>query len=111
MARPRITIGTFGDIAHTNLYPGGIQARTRYRDWDGVTRQVQATAATRTAAERALKAKLSDRWLFQPEFATLTPDSRFGDLVTYWLADLDLEDRLSRSTRQLYERNMRTHGH
>jgi hypothetical protein len=28
--------------------------------------------------------------------------------VAYWLEDLDVEDRLSRTTRLLYERNMRT---
>lgn len=36
------------------------------------------------------------------------PAYRFPDLVTYWLEDLDLEDRLSKRTRQLYERNMQT---
>lgn len=108
MARPRLSIGTFGDITCTVLGRDRVQARARYRDWDGTTRQVRATADTQAAAERALKAKLSDRSLFQPDFLALTPDSRFGDLVAYWLADLDLEDRLSPSTRQLYERNMRT---
>ncbi|HFD7246621.1 TPA: hypothetical protein ACF38J_001684, partial [Streptococcus pyogenes] len=29
-------------------------------------------------------------------------------LVSYWLEDMELEDRLSRTTRLLYERNMRT---
>ncbi|SDM94730.1 Site-specific recombinase XerD [Cryobacterium flavum] len=28
--------------------------------------------------------------------------------MTYWLEDIDLEDRISRTTRNLYERNMRT---
>ena len=30
------------------------------------------------------------------------------DLVAYWLEDIELEDRLSQTTRNLYERNMRT---
>ncbi|MFF2368944.1 tyrosine-type recombinase/integrase [Agromyces sp. NPDC058110] len=38
----------------------------------------------------------------------LTPDSPFADLVAYWLEDIDLEGRISKTTRMLYERNMRT---
>jgi integrase len=108
MARQRLTIGTFGDINTRQTPTGRYAARTRYRDWDGHARLVQATGATANAAERALKAKLADRDLFQPADTALTPDSLFKDLVTYWLEDIDLEDRISRTTRNLYERNMRT---
>ncbi|WP_205629141.1 tyrosine-type recombinase/integrase [Jiangella muralis] len=52
--------------------------------------------------------KLSERSLFQGSFTALTPGSGFPALVEYWLEDLDLEDRLSPSTRELYERDMRT---
>lgn len=38
----------------------------------------------------------------------MTPDSLFADLVAYWLNDIDLEGRISKTTRNLYERNMRT---
>ncbi|GHD51680.1 site-specific integrase [Mycetocola manganoxydans] len=108
MARPRLTIGTFGDVT-TRLMPSGrFEARTRYRDWDGRARQVQATGATAKAAEGALKAKLAERSLLRPTDSTLTPDSLFADLVTYWLNDIDLEGRISKTTRNLYERNMRT---
>ena len=69
---------------------------------------MQATAETRALAERALKVKLSTRSLFQPTTSALTPDSLFSHLVDYWLEDLDQEGRLSTTTRQLYERNMRT---
>ncbi len=108
MGRPRLTIGTYGAIGFQKLDSGRVVARTRFRDWDGKSRLVQATAAAKAAAERALKAKLKDRGLFQPAGIGLTPDSPFPDLVTYWLEDLDLEDHLSVTTRQLYERNMRT---
>jgi len=108
MARQRLTIGTFGDISTRKTPAGRYEARTRYRDWDGHARLVQATGATGKAAERALKAKLAERCLFQPTDTTLTPDSLFSDLVTYWLEDIDLEGRISRTTRNLYERNMRT---
>ncbi|PZF85159.1 tyrosine-type recombinase/integrase [Jiangella anatolica] len=108
MPRPRLPIGTFGEITTRKTSRGRFEARTRYRDWDGKTRIVQATADTVRAAERALKVKLSERSLFQGSFTALTPDSGFPALVEYWLEDLDLEDRLSPSTRKLYERDMRT---
>lgn len=108
MSRERLTIGTFGDVCCLKQPSGRIMARARYRDWDGKSRLVQATGDTRRAASQALKKKLAERTLFQPSMLSLTPDSPFSDLVTYWLEDLDLEDRLAKNTRQLYERNMRT---
>lgn len=38
----------------------------------------------------------------------MTADSPFPALVSYWPEDMDLEDRLSPTTRLLYERNMHT---
>jgi len=108
VARPRTPIGTFGKISHRRLKKGVCQARARYRDWDGKLRAVQCTGATKAAAELALKRKLSERSLFQPGFAGLSADSTFAKLVDYWLEDMEIEDRLSRTTRNLYERNMRT---
>lgn len=108
MSRARLAIGTFGEIGFLEAEHGRVIARARYRDWDGRTRLVQVTAETRALAERALKVKLSTRSLFQPSTSVLTPDSLFSHLVDYWLADVDQEGRLSTTTRQLYERNMRT---
>ncbi|WP_415853422.1 tyrosine-type recombinase/integrase [Sinomonas sp. G460-2] len=108
MSRQRLPIGTFGEIGYLPAAGGRSVARARYRGWDGRTRLVQAAGATRKAAERALKAKLAERSLFQPSSSKLTADSPFPELVTYWLEDLDLDDGLSKRTRQLYERNMRT---
>ncbi|MFB6608704.1 tyrosine-type recombinase/integrase [Agromyces sp. NPDC056379] len=110
MGRPRLTIGSFGDITTRILPSGRFEARTRYRDWDGRSRIVQATADSAKAAERALKERLAGRSELQPASRTghLTPDSAFGELVAYWLQDIDLEGRISKTTRILYERNMRT---
>lgn len=108
MSRPRLTIGTFGEISVQRTPGGKVEARARYRDWDGKTRLVQATGDSLKSADRALRSKLADRTLFQSSSSILAPDSSFGDLVAYWLEDLDLEDRLSRTTRLLYERNMHT---
>jgi hypothetical protein len=89
----------------SSLGSGRYESRTRYRDWDGQPRLVQASGATAKAAEWALKGRLADGDLFQPADTPLTPDSLFSDLVTYWLEDIDLEGGISRSTRNLYERN------
>ncbi len=106
MARPRTPIGTHGRIASKRLKSGRYTAHTRYRDWDGQSRLVQCTADSSAAAERQLKLKLSGRPLFQPTFTGMSPDSSFPVLVDYWLEDIEIEDRLSRTTRLLYERNM-----
>jgi hypothetical protein len=108
VARPRTPVGTFGAITTARANGGRYVARTRYRDWDGKSRHVQITADTRPAVVRALKKKLAERDLFHPGFTGMSADSAFIALVDYWLEDMELEDRLSRTTRQLYERNMRT---
>lgn len=108
MSRPRLTIGTYGEITTRRRPNGRTEARTRYRDWDGATRLVQASGDTAAAATHALKAKCVDRNLIAPSAGSLTADSPFPDLVAYWLEDIELEDRLATATRQLYERDMRT---
>jgi integrase len=107
VSRPRLPVGTAGDVLFLDRGTGRVEARVRYRDWDGRRRQVQATGATRAAAERSLKKKLADRALFQPPAVGLTPDSPFGELVTYWLADVELEGRVAKQTRQKYESDIR----
>ena len=62
--KPRLDIGTYGTILTRPTPSGRIEARCRYRDWDRVTRIVQATAKTERQAEKALKAKLADRQVF-----------------------------------------------
>src|SRR3954466_7067724 len=53
MARPPLPIGTYGTI-RTYRTPAGWRARTTYRDYDGVTREVQRHGPTKAKAERAL---------------------------------------------------------
>ena len=108
MSRPRLTIGTYGEITTRHRPSGRIEARARYRDWDGATRLVQASGDSPAAATHALKAKCVDRNLIAPSTGSLTADSPFPDLVVYWLEDIELEDRLATVTRQLYERDMHT---
>ncbi len=72
MTRPRIPLGGYGEIAFLERGKGKVEARTRFRDWDGQTRLVQATASSRPAAEVELKRKLTQRNVFQPADATWT---------------------------------------
>ncbi|MDR2565445.1 MAG: tyrosine-type recombinase/integrase [Bifidobacteriaceae bacterium] len=106
MSRPRVPIGTFGEILLIHRASGSVEARARYRDWDGKLREVQATAKTEAAAERALKSKLAERSLLQPGAAAITPDSSFRELADYWFEDMELEGRVTRQTLDAYRRQM-----
>lgn len=107
MSRPRTPIGTLGGVRFQAAAGGRVSAITRFRDHDGRTRRVQATADTQKAAERKLKELLTVRATASVGQEELTADSSFGELVVMWLADLDLEGSLGPRTRELYERNMR----
>ncbi|MDR1152382.1 MAG: site-specific integrase [Bifidobacteriaceae bacterium] len=106
MSRPRLDVGTFGQIVFLSTPSGMVEARVRFRDHDGKRRQVQATARTQGAAERALKCKLATRATYQPGDGSLTADSLFADLAAYWLDDIELEGRITQRTRENYEWNM-----
>ena len=107
MSRQRIPIGSHGQITAMDLPDGRVEVRTRYRDGDGKSRLVSARANSRSAAEAELRKRLAQRNLYQPIDTTLSLDSIFGELVDYWLADLDLENRIAPSTRRGYEDAMR----
>lgn len=107
MARPRTPIGTFGEIRVEAAAGGRYRAFARFRDYDGQLRRVQATAGSPKAAERRLKELLARRVDETVTTGELTASSSFGTLVAVWLEDLDLENKLAPSTRDLYERNMR----
>ncbi|MCW2635791.1 MAG: Integrase [Blastococcus sp.] len=85
MGRPPLPVGTFGRIGFLRTPSGDVQARARFRDFDGRTRLVSRTGVSRAAAERALKAELSVRR--GPGGAgALTGSSRVSALVDAWLA-------------------------
>ena len=107
VSRQRIPIGTHGEITVMDLPDGRVDVRTRYRDGDGKSRLVSARANLRSAAEAESRKRLAQRNLYQPVDTTLSLDSIFGELVDYWLADLDLENRIAPSTRRGYEDAMR----
>lgn len=87
MGRPKLEIGTFGEI-NTQELPGGRWcARARYRDRDGVTRAVKATGDTQAKAKAALRGRLRDRRRGPAGTDDeLTPESTVEELLTHWLA-------------------------
>lgn len=99
MGRPQLDLGTFGRF---RIYARGdsFRATTLYRDYDGKTRQVQASGKTKAAAERALRAALRDRSEHQGG-QILTRDSRLKVAAGIYLAELEQSDR-SPSTLQVY---------
>ncbi|MFC4245089.1 tyrosine-type recombinase/integrase [Gryllotalpicola reticulitermitis] len=106
MSRPRLPIGTFGEITFVDDGSGTVRARARFRDWDGTARLVQASGHSERAAERTLKEKLAARTVYLPGTTDLTADSSFKELADYWLADMELNPELAEGTKQLYRWNM-----
>ncbi len=106
MSRPRLSIGTAGEISCMTADSGTVTARARFRDWDGVTRLVQASGRSRATAERALKEKLAVRAEYRPGTSELTADSTFQALADYWLEDMDGNPDLAPGTKRLYRWNM-----
>lgn len=86
--RPRLPIGTFGEIKMNQVAPVRFRAYTRFRDWDGETRQVTATAASKGAAKAALKIQLQTRMRIGGSGDSLTADSPFTELADAWIEDV-----------------------
>ena len=61
MGRPPLPIGTAGKTLFLSTPNGQIQARTKFRDFNGRIRLVSKNGHSRAAAERALKIELSNR--------------------------------------------------
>ncbi|WP_275792674.1 site-specific integrase [Prescottella equi] len=106
MPRPSLPIGAHGRISRTKLPDGRWRAACRYRDADGVTRQVVRYTPptvdrdkTGAAAERALVDALKER----STTGDLSADSRVSELWVAYRAQLEEKNR-SQSTLQDYDR-------
>lgn len=102
MARPTLPIGTFGTITTSEVRPGVYRARTRFRDFDGLTRQINATGRSAAAAQRDLKAKIADR--SAPTGDLIGTDMRISQVAEIWLSLYRAEDRAEATTANEYER-------
>lgn len=102
MARPPLPIGTFGRIKTNEVRPGVFRARTRFRDFDGVTREVTATGRSSAAAERDLKVKIADRRA--PTGDLISPDMRLSQVADIWMSLYRAEQRSETTTANEYQR-------
>ncbi|MFW0773557.1 tyrosine-type recombinase/integrase [Paenarthrobacter nitroguajacolicus] len=105
MPRPPLQIGTWGKISRDEVTPGVWRAMARFRDFDGVTRKVEARAAATSKndkggkAERLLIAALTDRAM--PAGEDITADTRISKLALIWWAEFEDADR-ALNTRRRY---------
>jgi len=83
MGRPPQPVGTYGRIHFVDQPSGEVQARTRFRDYDGRVRMVTKVGRSRASAERALKAELRNRHAVGGEGA-MAAATRMTVLVDAW---------------------------
>lgn len=89
--RMPLPVGRPGSFSYRKLAPKHWQARCRFRDLDGVTRQVAAQGDTKTRAELALWAKLRDRGA--EDLSALQANSTFADAAALWLVKIATKRR------------------
>jgi integrase len=86
VGRPSLAVGTAGRV-RTYRTQQGWKARVLFRDFDGVTRDVEKNRKTRSAAERALAEALRDRVRIAGE-DVITTETRVAALFKWWLEQL-----------------------
>jgi hypothetical protein len=97
VGRPHLELGTHGRV---RVYRDavGYRAMCLFRDWDGVTRQVQRQEKTKGAAERALAVALRDRGQSGSGYV-IAPETKVAVVAEKWFGDLEGK---SPSTMQAY---------
>ncbi|GAA4855582.1 site-specific integrase [Actinomycetospora corticicola] len=104
MGRPPLPVGTHGKVRTYELASGGFRAKTKVRDGDGVTREVERSGRSRAAAERALKKALQERTT--PTGGAVTGDSKIADVVALFLEEVKRRRRgTTYDTYALHARN------
>lgn len=99
MARPPLVLGTWGKINRAQKAPNLWVAYARFRDYDGVTRQVERTAPTGSRAEDALKEALRDRARLHGE--EITADALVRATAEQWFVD-EVKDAKAYNTERRY---------
>lgn len=100
MARPQLPIGTSGKIRREQLGPHCWRARARFRDYDGVTREVEAHDSTAAKAENKLRVMLRDRTT--PTGDDITAETRIQKLADLWLEEITAVDQIGQQTIDRY---------
>lgn len=100
MARPPLPVGTWGTI-RVQASGRGFRARTQFRDFDGVTRDVERFGATKGAARSALAAALVERTA--PAGDEISAEARLSAVAVVWLAEIEASDRAINTVRRYRE--------
>jgi integrase len=103
-------LGTWGQV-FLSAEGGRYRARTRYRDYDGVVREVERWADTESRARNRLLEAVRDRQGGHAGNA-LSAGSRFADAAALWIAEVTAaanRDELSLNTLYVYECQLRNH--
>lgn len=117
MARESLELGTWGQIWVTKRAPtaGGklsvYRARALYRDFDGISREVEAEGRTKSAAQTRLLKKLRER-VQSRNVASLKPTDRFSVAAELWFAhvtEMVADGRRSPGTRETYRQKLDNH--
>lgn len=104
VGRPPLPLGTFGKVLFLDQPSGRVQARVTFRDYDGQTRLVSRLGTSRAAAERALKAELTQRQA-PGGLGALTPATTLEALADVWL---HASHGWSTGTQRTYESTIRS---
>lgn len=100
MPRPPLRLGSWGRITSTQIRKGHWRARARFRDFDGRTRQVEASGVTRSRAEAELQHRLQTR--SRPTSDSVTGSTYVGALADMWTEEIRDSDRAS-NTKERYQ--------
>lgn len=102
MPRPRMAVGTYGDINTKQLEDGRWRAFTRVRDLDGQTRQVSKTGKSKSGSQTALKEELANRFVGR-RTSELSPDMTLTALGKVWLRKKKTSGDVEDSSLETYE--------
>lgn len=91
MGRPPLEIGTHGKIRYSEIrrQPDcrliGYRARAQYRGFDGKNHEIERTGKTKSAAERKLKAAITNE-LRNPTGGDITAKTKFDTVADMWFS-------------------------
>ncbi|UOQ57202.1 site-specific integrase [Leucobacter allii] len=105
MARPALPIGAWGEINYTTR-SGKPAAYARFRDYDGVSRPVLRTGASKAKAKTALLEALADR--SKPSLGDINRDTKLRELADIYEAEMERDSKLGPQTKNNYKSKLKT---
>ncbi len=117
MGRKPLPLGSWGLIRTDSVgvdgrgRPKRFRARAYYRDFDGVSRLVEASGSSATQASQNLRMRLQNRAL-GGRYGELTAMTRFSEAAEVWLSKIEqmvADGRRSPATLDTYRRQLNNH--